>query len=84
MSGFVHGSSYWLQCEVNSSEVSSDSNINLSGGVSGMSLLGGGSGGGSYSEGSNDSSKFTNVIRNLSGHDLKKLSTGPIDITTGA
>jgi len=47
VSGFVHGSSYWLQCEVDSSDVSSDSNINLSGSVSGLGKLGGGSGGAS-------------------------------------
>ena len=49
MSGFVHGSSYWLQCEVDSSDVSSDSNINLSGSVSGLGMVGGGSGGASKS-----------------------------------
>lgn len=49
VSGFVHGSSYWLQCEVDSSDVSSDSNINLSGSVSGLGMLGGGSGGASKS-----------------------------------
>jgi hypothetical protein len=49
VSGFVHGSSYWLQCEVDSSDVSSDSNINLSGSVSGLGKLGGGSGGASKS-----------------------------------
>ena len=32
----------------------------------------------------NSSKKFSNVTRNLSGHDLSKLSGGPIDITTAA
>ena len=69
---------------MDSSDVSSDSNINLSGSVSGLGMLGGGSGGASNSKASTTSSRFTNVIRHLSGHDLKKLSGGPIDITTAA
>jgi hypothetical protein len=32
----------------------------------------------------NIAKKSTNVTRHLSGHDLAKLSTGDIDLTTGA
>jgi hypothetical protein len=84
VSGFVHGSSYWLQCEVDKSDVHSDSSINLSGSVSGLGKLGSGKGGASGSQVSNNSSRFSNVIRHLRGHDLKKLSGGPIEITTAA
>ena len=46
--------------------------------------LGNAQGGGSYNQTSNIAKKSTNVTRHLSGHDLSKLSTGDIDLTTGA
>jgi hypothetical protein len=83
VSGFVHGSSYWLQCEVDNSEVHSDSSISLTAGVD---VVGKGNASAGFSAGvvSNNSKKFSNVTRHLSGHDLSKLSGGPIDITTAA
>ena len=83
ISGFDHGSSYWLQCEVDSSVVSSDTKFNLSGGIDG-GALGNAQGGGSYSQISNSAKKSTNITRNLTGHDLSKLSIGEVDLTTGA
>jgi hypothetical protein len=83
VSGFVHGSSYWLQCEVDNSEVHSDTSMSLTAGVDG-GKLGNAQGGGSYSQTSNSAKKSTNITRHLTGHDLSKLSTGEIDLTTGA
>lgn len=83
VSGFVHGSSYWLQCEVDISEVLSDSSLSLTASVDG-GKLGSGSGGGHIGAASNSSKKVTHFTRHLKGHDFQKMSGGPIDITTGA
>jgi hypothetical protein len=83
VSGFVHGSSYWLQCEVDNSDVHSDTSISLTAGVDG-GKLGNAQGGGAYNQKNNIAKKSTNVTRHLSGHDLSKLSTGEIDLSTGA
>ncbi len=57
--------------------------MSLTAGVDG-GKLGNAQGGGSYNQTSNSSKKSTNVTRHLSGHDLSKLSTGDIDLSTGA
>ena len=57
--------------------------MSLTAGVDG-GKLGNAQGGGSYSQTSNSAKKSTNITRHLTGHDLSKLSTGEIDLTTGA
>jgi hypothetical protein len=47
-------------------------------------MVGSGEAGASFSNKSSNASMFSNTSRHLSGHHLDKLSTGPIDITTGA
>ena len=68
---------------MDNSDVHSDTSISLAGGIDG-GVLGNAQGGGSYNQTSNSSKKSTNVTRHLSGHDLSKLSTGDIDLATGA
>lgn len=68
---------------MDNSDVHSDTSMSLTAGVDG-SKLGNAQGGGSYNQASNSSKKSTNVTRHLSGHDLSKLSTGDIDLNTGA
>ncbi len=57
--------------------------MSLTAGIDGGEL-GNAQGGGSQNQTSNIAKKSTNVTRHLSGHDLSKLSTGEIDLTTGA
>jgi hypothetical protein len=86
VSGFVHGSSYWLQCEVDNSEDHSHTGVDLNASIT-LSIFASGNGGGagsSYSNTSNAAKMYSNVIRRLSGHNLEKLSNGAIDISRGA
>ncbi len=86
ISGFVHASSYWLQCEVEDSNTHSNLNLDLSCEASGIGKVFNvqGDTDTSYSKVTKSSLKITNVIRHLKGHDLKKLDSGLIDITKGA
>ena len=68
---------------MDNSDVHSDTSMSLTAGVDG-GKLGNAQGGGSYNQTSNIAKKSTNVTRHLSGHDLSKLSTGNIDLSTGA
>jgi hypothetical protein len=68
---------------VDNSDVHSDTSMSLTAGVDGGKLCNA-QGDRSYNQASNSAKKSTNVTRHLSGHDLSKLSTGEIDLTTGA
>ena len=68
---------------MDNSDVHSDTSMSLTAGVDG-GITGNAQGGGSYNQTSNIAKKSTNVTRHLSGHDLSKLSTGDIDLSTGA
>ena len=68
---------------MDNSDVHSDTSISLTAGIDG-GKLGNAQGGVSTKDSSNISKKSTKVTRHLSGHDLSKLSTGDIDLTTGA
>jgi hypothetical protein len=68
---------------VDNSDVHSDTSMSLTAGVDG-GKLGNAKGGGSTNNTSNLAKKSTNVTRHLSGHIKEKLSTGPINIDTGA
>jgi hypothetical protein len=68
---------------VDNSDIHSDTSMSLTAGVDG-GKLGNAQGGGAYNQKNNIAKKSTNVTRHLSGHDLSKLSTGEIDLNTGA